>query len=138
MKFLIHVFWKLRVMHDIMITPVLWQLNCLCVFINCHMYMYFKFLKYRLFLIHCACNSEVGMHSLSPSYVLVTSLKRDCMYDQLWFHVRWLYQLIHSWWFYNNLWWLHIYMYIYLQSDYTFRIKIKFQDIVQSEHPCKS
>lgn len=136
MKFLI--FWKLRVMHDIMITPALWQLNCLCVFINCHMYMYFKFLKYRLFFIHCACNSEVGRHSLSPSYVLVTSLKRDCMYDQLWFHVRWLYQLIHSWWFYNNLWWLHIYMYIYLQSDYTFRIKIKFQDIVQSEHPCKS
>lgn len=137
MKFLI--FWKLRVMHDIMITPVLWQLNCVCVCINCHMYMYFKFLKYRLFLIHCACNTEVGMHSLSPSYVLVTSLKRDCMYDQLWFHVRWLYQLVLSWWFYNNfMMTAYIYVYIYLQSDYTFRIKIKFQDTVQSEHPCKS
>lgn len=118
-----------------------WQLNCVCVCINCHMYMYFKFLKYRLFLIHCACNTEVGMHSLSPSYVLVTSLKRDCMYDQLWFHVRWLYQLVHSWWFYNNFMmtaYIYMYIYIYLQSDYTFRIKIKFQDTVQSEHPCKS
>lgn len=134
MKFLI--FWKLRVMHDIMITPVLWQLNCLCVI--------------NLSIVICTCilsSWNIGcfwftVHAISsPSYILVTFLKRDCMYDQLWFHVRWLYQLVYTFMMIHNNFYddcIYICIYIYLQSDYTFRIKIKFQDTVQSEHPCKS
>lgn len=103
--------------------------------------MYFKFLKYRLFLIHCACNTEVGRHSLIQPMSWSLLLKETaCMinYDFMSDDCISLYIHDDSTIIYDDCIYIYIYVYLYLQSDYTFRIKIKFQDTVQREHPCKS